>query len=81
MSLFWREEGGIVLPTSTFLDNLILDDPKKETTGSSGFYQSCDPTAKEIILTSPLLKGHKSCEHQPLQVERIRPWSHYGRWG
>lgn len=76
MSLSWRQRCGIVLPTSTFLDNLVLDHPKKETTGSSGFYQSCDPTAEEeTTLTSLPLQGHESCEQQPLQAELIRPWS------
>lgn len=56
ISLSWREGGGIELPTSTFLNNLVLDYFKKESTGNSGFYQSCDPTAKEdIVLILPLL--------------------------
>lgn len=47
MSLSWRERGDIVLPSSTFLNNTVLDDPKKQITGNSGFYESCDPRAEE----------------------------------
>lgn len=36
MSPSWRE-GVILLPTSTFLDNLGLDDPEKETVGDPSF--------------------------------------------
>lgn len=36
MSPSWRE-GVILLPTSTFLDNLGVDDPEKETVGDPSF--------------------------------------------
>lgn len=44
LSLSWREGGGIVPPSSRFPNTMVLDDPKKRTTGDSVFYKSCDPT-------------------------------------
>lgn len=62
LSHSWRE-GVIVLPTSTFLDNLVLDDPEKETAG--------DPSAGDPAVIPQqrrlLFQGQESSEHQPLE--------------
>lgn len=56
------EEKEIVLPSSTFPNNTVLDDPKKQTTGNSNFYKSCDPRVEEgsHILTTSRPRGLKA---------------------
>lgn len=65
VSFFRRERDVIVLPVSMFPNNTVLDDPKKQTTGNSGFYKSCDPRAEDRshVPTTSMAQGLESNSH------------------